>query len=101
MMDKLWKLIDGGMDRLLKWVERTPSTNLRLVVTIFLWFFTGMNVNIRFWTHGSWESPPLDWIIALGIMLGLDTVQYLGKRKTHKKFADDEENPKENLNAGV
>jgi hypothetical protein len=65
-------------EKLNGWLGTLPSTNARIVVTLVCVFGTA----IRFWWKGApangWEA----WLTFLAAMSGVDTLQFLAKRKT-------------------
>jgi hypothetical protein len=60
------------------WIERMPSTNARIGVTILMAMGTGARVLISGW------SPPDNWLWFLTAWAGIDVLQFVGKRATFK-----------------
>jgi len=73
--------INGTLDKVYKLIDKAPTTNLRIIVTLLLVIGTA----IRYWAAGggptAW-SPDWDWLMFLAAMSGLDVVQHWAKRKT-------------------
>ena len=63
---------------MLDWLGKVPTTNLRIVVTLALCIATGVRVIGLGW------NPPLEWLGALSLWLGLDVAQFYSKRITHQ-----------------
>lgn len=59
-------------------LRELPTTNLRILVSLALVVATAVKVLI------TWQSPPTEWLIFLGSMLGLDTLHFAAKRATYK-----------------
>lgn len=77
------------MGRLMKWISawlsEFPSTNGRIVATILVMWATAT----RYLLSGlfgivTWE-PSYYWLGFLGLTMGLDVTQYIGKRATYKE----------------
>lgn len=64
------------------WLEKMPTTNARIAVSLVLAIATGVRVLF------DW-NPPSDWLVFLTVWAGLDVLQFGAKRMTHKG-ADDE-----------
>lgn len=86
-------------DRVNEWLGKFPSTNGRIVATIFAMLGTA----IRYWWSRrtctptgvctmAWE-PSGTWLAFLATMAGIDTAQFGVKRKTHKPPTSGQEAP--------
>lgn len=64
----------------MKWmfIEKMPSTNFRIFISLILATATGIVVLIR------WTAPPWEWMVFLGGMMGLDVLQFKVKRETQQ-----------------
>lgn len=61
-------------------VEKMPSTNTRIAVSLILALATGARVIVSHdWT------PGYEWLGFLTLMMGLDVVQFTQKRKTQRE----------------
>lgn len=69
----LWRLI-GTM----------PSTNVRIAVSLVVLIATATRV-----VGWAWD-PPTDWLIFLGVLLGVDVAQFASKRLTSSKWHETE-----------
>ena len=61
------------------WLAKFPSTNGRISLTLVCVFLTALSYCI------AWEAPKTGWeawLTFLGVMSGLDSVQFFAKRKT-------------------
>lgn len=65
------------MDKIMEWIGKIPTTNLRILVTLLL--ITG--TAFRYWANGGWE-PGVEWLAFLAAMSGMDVAQHYGKRLT-------------------
>lgn len=66
------------LEKLFAVIAKMPSTNTRIAVTLLLCIATGVRVVALGW------EPPLEWLSALTLWLGLDVAQFVAKRSTHK-----------------
>ena len=73
------KLVRVFMDWTLDWLSKLPSTNARIATSILLAIATGVRVIV------SWTSPPWEWLLFLGAMMGLAVAQFAAKRMTNGK----------------
>lgn len=67
------------MERLNEWLGRFPSTNGRIALTLVCVLITAISYCI------AWDAPASGWeawLTFLGVMSGLDSVQFFAKRKT-------------------
>lgn len=81
------------------WLADVNTTSLRIVATIVAVLGTA----IRYWGSSPahpWE-PSIEWLGFLAAMAGIDSAQFYAKRKTHRKFADDEPPAPTNGNGGT
>lgn len=65
--------------KLNEWLGRFPSTNGRIALTLVCVALTAISYCI------AWEAPASgwgEWLTFLGVMSGLDSVQFFAKRKT-------------------
>jgi hypothetical protein len=65
--------------KLNEWLGRFPSTNGRIALTLICVALTAISYCI------AWEAPKSgwgEWLTFLGVMSGLDSVQFFAKRKT-------------------
>ncbi len=73
------------MDRLLLFLEKVPTTKIRILVTVFLIFGTGV-AYLFYACHNilstgacvNWE-PSTNWYIFLSALAGVDITQYAAK----------------------
>lgn len=68
------------VDKALGILDKVPTTQLRIVVTLALVIGTA----IKIWTSQDW-TPEWNWLLFLAGMSGLDVLQHYGKRKTSWK----------------
>lgn len=62
-----------------EWLGKLPSTNARIALTLVCVFMTAFAYCVI------WEAPKTGWeawLTFLGVMSGLDSVQFFAKRKT-------------------
>lgn len=67
------------MNRLNEWLGKLPSTNARIALTLCCVALTTIAYCI------AWRAPETGWeawLTFLGVMSGLDSVQFFAKRKT-------------------
>lgn len=72
------------MSRLSAWLATLPSTNARIAVTLGCVALTTL-VYLSLAAFGSSWEPSATWLMFLGGMSGIDTVQFYAKRRTHEK----------------
>jgi hypothetical protein len=80
------------MDKFLSFLERVPTTKIRILVTVFLILGTGV-VYLHFACHNilptgcvNWE-PSSNWYIFLSALAGVDITQYAAKSFVGVKHA--------------
>lgn len=66
------------MSWLWRWLADMPSTNTRIFITLIIF----MGTAIRYWYTAA--VPDRDWLFFLGIMAGVDALQFGAKRATEK-----------------
>jgi len=78
---KIEAKLNNGTSRLYLMIAEAPTTNIRIITTIFLAIGTG----IKYWTSkggaDGW-TPNWEWLLFLAGMSGLDVWQHHNKRKT-------------------
>lgn len=68
-----------------KFIADMPSTNTRIALTLLIAFFTA----VRYLLSGvagtpAWE-PSRAWLAWIGVMSGIDSLQFYAKRRTYKE----------------
>jgi len=61
----------------IEWLGQVPTTNLRICVTLVVFLGTA----VRYLTSQTW-APSLEWVGFLVAMSGVDSLTFIGKRKT-------------------
>lgn len=67
------------MAHALRLLDGLPTTNLRILTSLILAMATGVRVLV------SWTAPPVEWLVFLAAMMGLDVVQFAAKRLTWRR----------------
>jgi hypothetical protein len=80
-------------ERAMALLQKLPSTNARIAVTIILWGLTGLAEVVMFLVSRSWSEIPLVWAGLLVTMSGLDSATFLGKRSTHADYVKAKKGP--------
>jgi hypothetical protein len=73
-------------DYILDWVGRVPTTNVRILTTLFCMLLTAGRY-VASQTKGGWE-PSVEWLAFLVAMAGVDAAQFLAKRTTDARYVD-------------
>ena len=82
------------MDTVIGWVGKLPTTNARILMTLFL----ALGTAIRYWLGGpsvgpggvilpGW-TPSIEWLGFVGALGGLDVLQFHSKRTTDADYVN-------------
>ena len=65
------------MNRILEWLGKIPTTNVRILTTILAMLMT----TIKYVVMNDW-TPSTEWLFFLAGMAGIDTATFAAKRVT-------------------
>ena len=78
--------LDLSLESVYRQTRHAPTTNLRLLVTLFIWGSVGWAEVVWFVFHGAWVEIPVTFAGLLTAMALGDAVQFAAKRRTHNRF---------------
>jgi hypothetical protein len=70
------------LDFFVKYLNTVNTTNLRIFTTLVVYLLTTVVYLIVAFLDKNWH-PSIEWLAFIGLMAGIDTLQYVGKRATH------------------